>query len=104
MSQNILNTASPTGPVQLIVGWDRRLQELFCNVMPLDDEDEGDYTDFLLNPGVGCIDDIKALLDKAGISVPPSMLDAAAADQATNAGNVVRRFAVSGALEQETVF
>ncbi len=104
MSQNILNTASASGPVQLIVGWDRRLQELFCNVMPLDDDDEGDYSEFFLSPSLGSVEEIKELLQNAGITVPDTLLQAVATDQAHNAGNVMRRFSADGLIEQETVF
>lgn len=104
MSQNILHTASKTGPVEVILGWDRPLQELFCTVLPLSDDDTGDYDDFLLAPNLDSVEDLSALLAAASIQVPAAMLQAVAQDQAKNAGNVMRRFTLSGELEQETVF
>ena len=104
MSQNILRTQSKTGPVEVILGWDRPLQELFCTVLPLSDEDEGDYDVFLLQSGLDSTEDLTALLASVGIEVPALLMQTVALDMANNAGNVMRRFSLNGALEQETVF
>lgn len=101
MSQNIVNTHSPSGAVQVIAGWDRRLQELFCNVMPLDDEDEGDYIELLMTPNYPDVEALGAALVAAHIQVPQALLDAVRADHAANAGNVMRNFEPSGTLISE---
>ncbi len=101
MSQNIVNTRSPSGAVQVIAGWDRRLQELFCNVMPLDDEDEGDYSELLLTPSYANVEQLGAALVAAHIQVPQALLDAVQADHTVNAGNVMRNFEPDGKLISE---
>ena len=39
MSQNTLKTRSNTGAVQVSAGWDNPTQQVFCNILPLDDDD-----------------------------------------------------------------
>ncbi len=104
MSQNILKTQSPTGPVEVILGWDRPLQECFCTVMPLSEEDPGDYSSFLFNPNMADANGVADELKAAGILVPSTMLDALRQDQFSNAGNLLREFALDGQLLRQVSF
>ena len=63
MSQNTILTSSNFGQVRVSAGWDHPLSELFCNVLPLDDENEDEESgpeECLLRSSY---DDVEDMLD-----------------------------------------
>jgi hypothetical protein len=98
MSQNILTTSSSIGQVTVIAGWDRPLQEFFCNVEPMA-EHEGDYPECLLEINYSSAAAIAENLKLANITLPAQMVEAIERDGAAQAGNVMRHFREDGSIE-----
>jgi hypothetical protein len=100
MSQNRIVLAGPAGRrVQVTVGYDRPLRELFSNVVP-DQRDPTDYSSIQL-ASYDDVGDLEQAFSAIGMPLPRQVLDAADRDQANNVGNVVRRYDSTGALLEE---
>jgi hypothetical protein len=100
MSQNHVELRGPAGlPVNVCVGFDRRLNELFCNVLA-DEADESDYSGACMF-NAQSVDEIGKVLDSVGLKVPVAVLKAANEDMQANRQTVVRRFDAEGNLLTE---
>ena len=111
MSQNVITLAGPKGPFRISAGWDNPLQEVFCNVFFLGDEDEDDEDDADVDTGVAYRSsfcdgaDIAGYVDAAfGVKLPQPMLEAIDRDIADCARNVLRQFDATGTLLSEQRF
>ena len=110
MTQNLVTLETPKGQIQISMGWDRPLQEVFCSLCLLDadgDEDiEGDDDDELMMPFSfpGGVEQVAACLVERNLAAPRAMLAATALDQAADMGNVIRRFSPGGVLLEERFF
>jgi len=83
-------------------GWDNPLQELFCNVEPLDQggPDRGDGPSCLFQTSYLSVDALVASLGEARISLPQKMIEVIQLDCANSAGNVIRLFQVDGSMQE----
>ena len=104
MSQNTLKTRSSTGAVQVSAGWDNPMQQVFCNVLPLEDEDETDYSDVFMMSFDDGAHVARFLQETFGIVLPQAMQDAITQDARVHARNLLRRFSLEGAVELEQAF
>jgi hypothetical protein len=95
MSQNHIQVAGKNGPINLIMGFDRPLRQIFCNPMPVNDDDTTDFSALLFR-GFSGIDELSKALAEVGFSVPESVLKTVEQDQQANVGNVIRRFDSAG--------
>lgn len=96
MSQNHIQVAGKNGPINLIMGFDRPLGQIFCNPMPVNDSDTTDFSPLLFR-GFSDVEDLRKALGEVGLSVPESVLKVVEQDQLASAGNVIRRFDAAGA-------
>ena len=105
MSQNIFNTTSAVGPVNVVAGWDNPLQEVFCNVFPLNEgaiEDDGsaeDAPEVMFAMPQGGAQDVVQALSLFNIVLPQQMVDAIQLDCDEHARNVFRSFNQDGTLK-----
>ena len=104
MSQNTLKTRSNTGAVQVSAGWDNPTQQVFCNILPLDDDDETDYSDVFMMSFVDGAHVAQFLQEAFGVHLPQAMQDAISQDARVKARNLLRRFSPEGAVELEQAF
>ncbi|MNR71765.1 hypothetical protein D3C71_24430 [compost metagenome] len=108
MSQNTLVTTSSLGQVRVSAGWDYPLQQLFCNVLTLDDEVEDDEADLpaacFARSAYGDVTELVATLKAGGIELPRQMVEAIGQDVRDQARNILRVFGQDGALQQEHRF
>jgi hypothetical protein len=95
MSQNHIQVAGKNGPINLIMGFDRPLRQIFCNPTPVNDDDPTDFSTLLFR-GFSGIDELAKALTEVGLSVPESVLKAVEQDQQAEVGNVIRRFDAAG--------
>jgi hypothetical protein len=96
MTQNITVLSTKKGPVEVIVGWDRPMQEYFCNVTSCDTAQQGSdefETPFSFPGGMPQVRD---LLKSFNLAVPEILFEKSLEDGDNNAGNVVRRFSETG--------
>ena len=109
MSQNVIIFNTSAGRVRVSAGWDNPLQEVFCNILPLDLEDEGEDQP---QSGPGCsvvqgasfssAEDVASLLyEKLGLVIPLTMQAIIDKDIAECARNVFRQFDEAGMLLNE---
>ena len=104
MSRNVITLQGAGGEVRIAAGWDNPLREVFCNILPADDEDKTDYS----RVGQTSFSDgaeIASFLKSAhGFDIPQTMVEAIDRDIAEGARNVYRQFDSDGTLVQEHRF
>ena len=108
MSQNSLVTTSSLGQVRVSAGWDYPLQQLFCNVLTLDDEVEDDEADLpaacFARSAYSNVAELVATLQEGGIELPRQMVEALEQDVQDQARSILRVFGQDGTLQQEHRF
>lgn len=103
MSQNTVSLVINTVPVKVTVGWDRPLQELFCSVEPLTDDEATldllpDDLFTLSLQKFESAESIQAALQPLGLSLPAALLASVNDDMQGNKGNVIRQFSPEGTV------
>lgn len=109
MSQHRISTTLQGHPIQLLMGWDRPLQQFFLSVLPLDMDDEEDTS---LTPAAlmiqaaltevaelgmqrdASVNEYQNLLARLGIEVPYEVFVEVQKDGDANTGNRVASYEV----------
>lgn len=103
MSQNIVTLDTPSGfHLQVNVGWDRPLKEIFSNVVP-DEKDPADYSRLHL-ASYRDARELALAFRAAGMPLPESILAAVENDRDRDVGNVQRTFDDAGDMLSSAVF
>jgi hypothetical protein len=105
MTQHVYPAKDAEGNlVEIMVGWDRPLHEVFANVFPVMPDGKPDDVPVIstMDEGVGCemeADELKQWLETKGFALPESVYFALADDIEFNRGNVVTRYDEQGHVQ-----